>query len=473
MRPRTGCSAKASDLLGHAPLTVMQKPVAAEIPYVDPLAAFAPFAADPYCAFLDSAVTAGGRGRYSYICVDPVRVLAGSDVQRPFQDLRNLLGEISLTADPNLPPFQTGLCGVLGYELGGTIERLPPPKQGVDFPVLSAALYDTIVAFDTVARRAWVIGTDLTESRTPVADRVGNLVSKLAETSALPAAPTTQEAAWSWQLSSDEYRCAVADAIEYIYAGDIFQANITARADTPLPNGVSPFDLYRRLRHQSPAPFAAYLRCGEDATLVSASPERFLRVDAAGRISTRPIKGTRPRGTDAAADAALAAELKASPKDRAENLMIVDLLRNDLSRVAEIGSVEVSALCELETFARVHHLVSEVNGVLRTDKDIFDLLIAAFPGGSVTGAPKVRAMEIIHELEPVARGPYCGSVFWAGADGQMDSSIVIRSLAVAGDTVHAHAGGGIVADSEPERELDEMLTKAGPLLASVGGDGAS
>ncbi len=473
MRLRTVCSARVSDPLGRAPQSVMQKPIAAEIPYVDPLAAFAPFAAAPYCVFLDSADVAGGRGRYSYICIDPAQVLTGNGYDQPFQKLRSLLGETRISCDPDLPPFQTGVCGVLGYELGGTIERLPPPKAGVGFPTLAAALYDTVIAFDTLDHRAWVIGTDLAEDRSPAAERVELLSTKLAATIPLPPLPSTPEADWGWQLSGDAYRHAVAAAIEYIHAGDIFQANITARADTPLPDGVSPFDLYRRLRQQSPAPFAAYVRCGPEATLVSASPERFLKVDSTGRISTRPIKGTRPRGVNATEDAALAAELQASAKDRAENLMIVDLLRNDLSRVAEIGSVEVSALCELETFARVHHLVSEINGQLRTNKDVFDLLIAAFPGGSVTGAPKVRAMEIIHELEPVARGPYCGSVFWAGADGQMDSSIVIRSLAIAGDTVHAHAGGGIVADSEPERELDEMLTKAGPLLASVGGSGVS
>lgn len=188
-----------------------------------------------------------------------------------------------------------------------------------------------------------------------------------------------------------------------------------------------------------------------------------------GRISTRPIKGTRPRGESPQADAALARELSASAKDRAENLMIVDLLRNDISRVALIGSVAVSSLNELETFARVHHLVSEIKGRLRPGNDAVDLIRAAFPGGSVTGAPKIRAMEIIHDLETAARGPYCGSVFWIGMNGAMDSNIVIRSLVVCGDGVSAHAGCGIVADSVPEQEYAEMRTKAEPLLAAVAG----
>lgn len=453
----------------------MRTPYAIEIDYCDPLAAFAPFADDPHCAFLDSAEGGGERNRYSYICVDPVRHLViDRDVSpddRPFDDLRGLLAGGDFAPLVDLPPFQGGLCGVLGYELGRAVERLPAPKAEIGFPLLSAALYDTVLAFDHAARRTWVVATDLVEGRDAAQARAETLVARLAHAGVLEAPGKASSADWAWRLSPSGYKDAVARTVEYIYAGDIFQANITARAETTLPDGLSHFDLYRLLRLQSPAPFAAFVRCGSDHTLVSASPERFLRVEADRAISTRPIKGTRPRGETPDEDAALARELTESAKDRAENLMIVDLLRNDLSRVAEIGSVDVTALCALETFARVHHLVSEVRGRLRADKDVFDLLAAAFPGGSVTGAPKVRAMEIIHELEPVPRGPYCGSVFWAGLDGQMDSSIVIRSLTVRGREVRANAGGGIVADSDPQKELEEMQTKAKPLLASLAGGG--
>jgi para-aminobenzoate synthetase component 1 len=258
----------------------------------------------------------------------------------------------------------------------------------------------------------------------------------------------------------------VARAVEYIRAGDIFQANVSQRFLAEFPSGLDPFTLYRRLRRLSPAPFAAYVNA-PGLQVLSASPERFLALDREGRIETRPIKGTRRRGADPAEDARFVAELRGSEKDRAENLMIVDLLRNDLSRVAAIGSVRVPELFTLETFARVHHLVSAVEGRLAPGRTALDLLAAAFPGGSVTGAPKIRALEVIHELEPARRGPYCGALAWIGFDGAMDSSIVIRTLWLAEGMVVAQAGGGIVADSAPAAEYEETMVKAAPLLAAL------
>ncbi|WP_430515688.1 anthranilate synthase component I family protein, partial [Inquilinus limosus] len=254
---------------------------------------------------------------------------------------------------------------------------------------------------------------------------------------------------------------------DWITAGDIYQANLTQRFLADLPDGLDPFTLHRRLRALSPAPFAAFLDLGEGRWIASASPERFLAVDPAGRVETRPIKGTRPRGVDAAADAVLAVELQASTKDRAENLMIVDLLRNDLSKVCAVGSVRVPALCGLETFPRVHHLVSVVEGRLAPGRGAVDLLRACFPGGSITGAPKIRAMEIIRALEPARRGPYCGSVVHLGFDGSMDSSIIIRTLCGAQGQVAAQAGGGIVYDSDPDAEYDEAMVKVRPLLQAL------
>ena len=228
------------------------------------------------------------------------------------------------------------------------------------------------------------------------------------------------------------------------------------------------FTLYRRLRELSPAPFAAFLKYG-DSALLSASPEQFLKVTPEGLVETRPIKGTRRRGATGPEDERLAAALLASEKDRAENLMIVDLLRNDLSRTCRPGSVAVPALWILERHPTVHHLVSTVTGVLAPGQGPLDLLKAAFPGGSVTGAPKVRAMEIIAELEPVCRGPYCGSVGWVGYDGAMDSNIAIRTMVATPERLFAQAGGGIVADSDPDAEYDETLIKAYAMLASLEG----
>jgi para-aminobenzoate synthetase component 1 len=251
--------------------------------------------------------------------------------------------------------------------------------------------------------------------------------------------------------------------IEYIFAGDIFQANLSQRFEAPLVG--TPLELYRRLRSRNPAPFSAFLDFGE-LVVASASPERFLRVED-GHVEARPIKGTRPRGVGPEHDAALALALAESDKDRAENVMIVDLLRNDLSRVCEPGSVRVPELFALEHYATVHHLVSTVVGDLVPTQDAADLLRAAFPGGSITGAPKVRAMQVIAELEPTRRGVYCGAIGYWSLTGTFDTSIVIRTHLVRGDVVYFQAGGGVVADSEPELEYRETLDKARGLIAAL------
>ncbi len=271
-------------------------------------------------------------------------------------------------------------------------------------------------------------------------------------------------------MERDDYLGRVERAIAYIHAGDVFQVNLTQRFVAARPPGLVPFDLYRRLRAANPAPFAAFLNCGPGLAVASASPERFLALDRDGAIEARPIKGTRPRAADPHADAAAARDLAASGKDRAENLMITDLLRNDIGRVAEIGTVTVPVLYGVESFATLHHLVSVVRGRLRHGLGAVDLLRAAFPGGSVTGAPKVRAMEIIDELEPAPRGAYCGAIGWIGADGAMDTSIVIRAVTVTADQVVVQAGGGIVAESDPAAEYAEMMAKAAPALAVLAGE---
>jgi para-aminobenzoate synthetase component 1 len=262
------------------------------------------------------------------------------------------------------------------------------------------------------------------------------------------------------------YLDAVARVRDYIIAGDIFQANLSQRFEAPLEEDPWPF--YRRLREVNPAPFAAYLEF-DGVAIASASPERFLQVDPDGRVETRPIKGTRPRGVSPEHDAALSQALHDSAKDRAENLMIVDLLRNDLSRVCLPGSVKVPELFALEGYRTVHHLVSTVTGRLRPGKTATDLLAAAFPGGSITGAPKVRAMEIIAELEPSRRGIYCGSIGYLSLTGAADTSIVIRTIVALGGHAYFSAGGGIVVDSDPEQEYQETLHKARALITALAG----
>ncbi len=259
------------------------------------------------------------------------------------------------------------------------------------------------------------------------------------------------------------YCAAVRRAIEYIYAGDCFQVNLSQRLLHPAT--LPPLELYRRLCERNPAPFAGYFDLG-DFALVSASPERFLRVED-GRVETRPIKGTRPRGATPEEDQRQRDDLLRSAKDRAENVMIIDLLRNDLGRVCAYGSVQVEAVCRLESYRTVHHLVSEVVGRLRPGQGPIDLLRAAFPGGSVTGAPKVRAMQIIAELEPTVRGPYCGSLGYLGFNGSMDTNILIRTFMIGRGWMQFPVGGGIVADSTPQAEYEETLHKAEGLLRAL------
>jgi para-aminobenzoate synthetase component 1 len=265
-------------------------------------------------------------------------------------------------------------------------------------------------------------------------------------------------------FTHDDYLAAVARVREYVLAGDIFQANLSQRFEAPLAE--SPWSLYRRLRHRNASPFAAFLDFPGVAVL-SASPERFLLVRADGTVETRPIKGTRPRGLGPEHDAALGLALTESAKDRAENLMIVDLMRNDLSRVCAPGSVRVPELFALERYATVHHLVSTVVGELAAGADAFDLVRATFPGGSITGAPKVRAMEIIAELEPSERGVYCGSVGYFSVTGDADTSIAIRTAVALGNRVYFSAGGGIIADSDPEQEYRETLDKARGMISAL------
>ena len=454
-----------------------------EIPYgAAPLEAFARLAGEPYAALLDSAKVTDRSGRYSFLAADPFWVLEAKNGRitldgrsfagDPFAVMAERLRAHPLTHRDGLPPFQTGAIGFLAYDLCHHLERLPRPAQDdMGFPDLALGFYDVIAAWDHRDRRAFVLSSgwpemDAAARRSRAVARAEWLADRLSAPAAgLAPAPAFAAPDIRSDFERPAYEAAVARVIEYILAGDIFQANMTQRFRARMPPQLDPFALYRRLMAINPAPFAAYLNFGS-SVIASASPERFLSLRN-GWVEARPIKGTRPRGRDAAEDERLAAELIASEKDTAENVMIVDLLRNDLSRVCRDGSVAVPELCALETYATVFHLVSSVVGRMREGLGAVDLLRAAFPGGSITGAPKIRAMEIIAELEPTARGPYCGSVGWFGFDGGMDTSITIRTYAIKDGWVTFQAGGGIVADSDPAGEYEESLTKARALMRAL------
>ncbi len=490
----------------------------------DPADVAAAFLDLPYLLFLDSASAGSGAadnralGRYSFVAADPAIVvrsrgrtteLLQNGTWRPAEGdaldvARGWLGDALVDPVPGLPPFQGGVAGYIGYDYGAVLERIPPTRyDDIELPDVILGLYDWVIAWDHSSQSAWVVSLGLpgcgeeerrrrAEERLEwVVRRAGQrgsgaagqdqrvIVGPRAESAAppprrpaAPPAPTypvlATDAAVQAGLHSTfthrGYLDAVARVREYIVAGDIFQANLSQRFQAPLRE--PPFELYRRLRRRNPAPFAAYLGFG-DVTVMSASPERFLRLDRDGRVETRPIKGTRPRGLIPMHDAALGRALAESEKDRAENVMIVDLLRNDLSRVCRAGTVRVPELFALEQHPTVHHLVSTVVGELEREADAVDLVRAAFPGGSITGAPKVRAMEIIAELEPTRRGVYCGSIGYLSATGTMDTSIVIRTFVNTGGDLYFQAGGGIVADSDPELEYRETLDKAAGLIGTL------
>lgn len=455
-------------------------------PPPDVESALVSLAALPHSLFLDSAMREPRLGRYSFLMADPFdffTVLAdGTD---GLSLLEGRLRPWKTSTRPELPPFQGGAAGLLSYDLGRSLERIPPARMDeFQIPAMAVGLYDVVLAIDHAEHRAWLISQgfpeiDLARRLVRARQRVeefqwwlkttpsksiskatsGRIVeSELAPQFKMPA-PTSLTS----NFSADEYKAAVLRAIEYIYAGDIFQVNLSQRLLYPaLDDSLS---LYLRLRQCNPAPFAGWFDLG-DSQIMSASPERFLRVQD-GRVEARPIKGTRRRTAWVEADLFAGDDLLQSEKDRAENVMIVDLLRNDLSRVCEPESVRVTQLCGLETYQFVQHLVSAVQGTLSPGKTAVDLVRAAFPGGSITGAPKIRAMEIIAELEPTARGAYCGALGYFGFDGSMDLNILIRTITCSRGWWQFPVGGGIVAQSSPEREYEETWAKAEGMLRAL------
>ncbi|MFC1925592.1 aminodeoxychorismate synthase component I [Chloroflexota bacterium] len=449
--------------------------------------AFEVFRQRPYSFFLDSGMNPEKLGRYSFLGSDPFLVLKsrGSKTTllspqkkesikgNPFDIAGELLERYSMEPCPSPIPFTGGAVGYFSYDLCHFIEHLPSTAiDDLHLPECYLAFYDLIITFDHLGGRTYIASSGFPEQEEErrlkrAAERLEAVREMLLYPPPVtnPASPKgDRNATLRSNFTHQEYLEAVETAREYIAAGDIFQVNLSQRFETDSP--ASPYELYQRLRQINPAPFAAYLNFDE-VTIISASPERFLKVNGNG-VETCPMKGTRPRGASKTEDEALARELKNSVKDRAENVMIVDLERNDLGRVCRFGTVKVNELWTLERYATVFQLTSTIEGRLRPDKDRIDLLKACFPGGSITGAPKVRAMEIIDELEPTKRSIYTGSLGYLSFSGEMDLNIVIRTILIKDGRAYFQVGGGIVYDSDPELEYQETMDKAKALFKALG-----
>ncbi len=426
---------------------------------------------------LDSSQPEAISGRYDIIAAGPDRVVtlseqglhcidaSGQDVlnqasDSPFDYLQRLLDELENPTPVENCPFNAGLIGIFGYDLGRAIEQLPSLAEAdIDYPWMLVGRYLWAVVIDHVENSSRLVWHTMA---TPYIDRV---IACLNTSDTVKSSEFTLTKPFSSNLSWPQYQHALERIDDYIHAGDCYQINFAQRFQGQYEG--DPWQAYKRLRQQATTPHAAYMESPE-GSILSLSPERFLKVDARGEVETRPIKGTRPRGNTADKDKALAAELSHANKDRAENLMIVDLLRNDLSRNCAPGSVHVPELFKIESYPNVHHLVSSVRGKLKKNATPLSLLRDSFPGGSITGAPKIRAMEIIDELEPQRRSIYCGSIGYISSCGHMDTSITIRTLLCQKGKIYCWAGGGIVADSVIEDEYQETFNKVNNLLNGLG-----
>ena len=462
------------------------RPILHELDYFpDPVSVYESMRNEPYSSFLDSGTDAGKLGRFSFIGLDPfmvveskgedIKVLTqdGTEVLRgnPFVFLKSLLSHYKTEPAGCDIPFTSGCIGYFSYDLRYFIEELPSVSgDDIRTPDMLLSFYDIVVIFDNLLKKAYISSSGL-----PYLDGVKNRGRaegrlEFAKKRIREKRFTGQDRSFSFSnndvssnFTREGYARAIKTAKEYIREGDIYQVNLSQRMSCGFDGDT--FELYKTLRRINPAPFAAYLNF-EDFRIISASPERFIKIN--GRhIETRPIKGTRPRGINEAEDARLRQELVASEKDRAEHLMIVDLERNDIGRVCEYGSVTPKEFIIVETYSTVHHLVSTVIGSLKEDVDVVDCLCNCFPGGSITGAPKIRAMEIIEEIEPVKRGIYTGAIGYIDTSGNADLSIIIRTIVVKDGTAYFQVGGGIVADSDPDKEYDETMDKARAIIDAI------
>jgi para-aminobenzoate synthetase component 1 len=436
------------------------------LPYrANPADYFAAIRHAPGAVLLDSGRPSAERGRFDLLSAWPLDELTvapderGSDFLQRLRNNLARLGEATLAHDL---PFAGGLIGYLSYDFGRHLENLPSRAlDDLHLPDARFGLYDwALISDHQQATSQLVFHPTLADSERQ------RLIELFTQPTADATEPFSLQAPMHADLSAEQYRQAIERIQQYIQAGDCYQVNFAQRFRAPCHG--DPWTAYCALRLACPTPFSGFQSLPDGGAVLSLSPERFVKVSER-LVETRPIKGTRPRGLTPAEDAANAAELLASPKDRAENLMIVDLLRNDLGRTCRTGSVRVPELFSLESYPNVHHLVSSVTGELADDRDALDLIAGSFPGGSITGAPKIRSMQIIDELEPTRRGLYCGSLLYLDVRGEMDSCIAIRSLLVKDGQVCCWGGGGIVADSEWQAEYQESITKVKVLLDTLQG----
>ncbi|HHT9144649.1 MAG: aminodeoxychorismate synthase component I [Candidatus Brocadiaceae bacterium] len=449
-----------------------------------PLEAFYRFVPQKNLFFLDSALPIKGISRYSFLGFQPFLIMKTKHHKitltdkegvleiegNPFEHLRELLKQFSLKNTNDSIPFQCGVVGYFGYDLCHFIERLPSKAiDDIGLPDMYMGFYDTIISYDNLLEKCQVIGVDFGLD-SALEDRMKQAVEILCrksdsvyETTYHKPNPKITETTLRFNFTKEHYLNAIRHIKDYISAGDVYQVNLSHRIETHLD--IPPYELYRILRSVNPAPFSCYLNF-DDVAIISSSPERFLNVHAK-HVQTRPIKGTRPRGKDAKTDEIMKQELLSSQKDDAELTMIIDLERNDLGRVCDYGSVKVTERKVLETYPTVYHLVSTVEGDLHEQYDLIDLLKATFPGGSITGAPKIRAMQIIDELEPTQRSVYTGAIGYIGFNGDADLNIAIRTFVMKDKSVYFQVGSGIVADSNEEEEYEETMHKAKALIDSL------
>ncbi|MCX8073248.1 MAG: anthranilate synthase component I [Candidatus Binatia bacterium] len=440
-------------------------------------------------AFLFESVEGAEKwGRFSFLGIRPAQVLSAKDQRavltrvgepptvfegrNPLEHARRVLREFHVVSARPLPRFDGGWVGYLGYDLVRHFERLPkPPRDDLGVPDLYLMLVDTFLVFDNLRHTITAVTyvptqkDSLRESYAQACARLEDIIARLRRPlhARREFGPPRTSPGERGNVTQEQYEAMVRRAKEYIAAGDIIQVVLAQRFEGELR--ADPFEVYRCLRKVNPAPYMFFLRAGE-VTLVGSSPEVMVRLE--GReVTVRPIAGTRPRGTDEVSDRELEAELRQDAKEIAEHIMLVDLGRNDVGRVAEVGSVEVTECMAVERYSHVMHLVSNVRGTLRAGLDAFDAFAAAFPAGTLTGAPKIRAMEIIDELEPTRRGVYGGAVGYFGFSGNMDTCITIRTILIKGHHYYVQAGAGVVADSVPEKEHQECVNKARAALHAI------